>query len=189
MSPPTDSTDTDTDASTETDADTDVSEERVAEGLDAPHDEVRTADESADAETTDEAGETVDGEDTLPEGVRAVAFETAADRLADLFDIDSRRGETIADLETTETDQGRQLVATVTRSRRAAVRERVRSATETGRRVGRGMGILGSIAAVGYVYYRVRRRFRRAETGADTEVQAEESADITIDEPQDAAGE
>ncbi|WP_254535973.1 hypothetical protein [Halomarina litorea] len=113
------------------------------------------------------------------EGKRAVSFERATEALAEAFDIDRRRGETIADLETTETDQGRQLIATVERRRTTAVREKVRSAKRTGRRVGRTASVLGMLAAVAYGVRRARR-FRRGTSGQDDEQTA--GADISIDE-------
>lgn len=113
------------------------------------------------------------------EGRRAVSFERATEALAEAFGIDRRRGETITDLETTETEQGRQLVATVKRRRTTAVREKVRSAKRTGRKVGRAASVLGTLAAVAYGVRRARR-LRRGKSGEDGERAG--GADISIDE-------
>ena len=75
-------------------------------------------------------------------GPRAVDFETATAVLTDVFDIDGRRGETITDLRTTETDEGRQLVATVENSRSTMLSHRLSSAKQTGRRIGSGAAVL-----------------------------------------------
>ena len=115
------------------------------------------------AETTDDTS----ADDSDPEqkqerseednGPRAVDFETATAVLTDVFDIDSRRGETITDLRTTETDEGRQLVATVENSRSTMLSHRLSSTKQTGRRIGSGAAVLAVLAVVGYVVFTVRR--------------------------------
>jgi hypothetical protein len=108
-------------------------------------------------ETTDEVeadavdpGVVADDEETPEEqfeSERAATFGGAADTLAETFDIDARSGETITDLSTVETEDGRQLVATVERRRRTAIAARLADARRTGRRVGTLALILG-VAAV-----------------------------------------
>ena len=93
-------------------------------------------------------------EDSRP---RAVDFETATAALTEVFDIDGQRGETITDLRTTETDEGRQLVATVENSRSTKLRYRLNSAKQTGRRVGSGAAAFAVLASMGYVVFTVRR--------------------------------
>jgi hypothetical protein len=106
--------------------------------------------------------------------LRGVAFETATDELADLFDLDERAGETITSLDTTTVDGTQQLVATVERRRRTALRTRFAAARRTGRRVGTVAGVVGVTAAALSLYRRVRGR---SETGAEVSVTEEASTD------------
>jgi hypothetical protein len=80
------------------------------------------------------------------ESERAVAFEEATDTLAETFAIDARSGETITELATTETEDGRQLVATVERTRRTAIAARLADARRAGRRLGVVALVLGVVA-------------------------------------------
>lgn len=124
------------------------------------------------AETTEDDSEThTESADSATEGPRAVAFETATAKLSEVFEVDGRRGETITDLRTTETDEGRQLVATVEESRSTMVSHRLDSARRTGRRAGSRIAVLAGLAAVGYVVLALRRLF-----GGDGDA-AEEYAD------------
>lgn len=133
------------------------------------------SDSDFDIEETDESG---DG----GEGRRTVAFETAADALADVFELDRRSGETITDLETSETGEERQLVATVERSRSAALRHRLASAKRTGRRVGSGAAVLGALAATAYVVLTLRRLL--GDGGADDADYGDSyEGATTLDEP------
>ncbi|MFD1512691.1 hypothetical protein [Halomarina rubra] len=112
--------------------------------------------EIEDEETTEEVeAEAVDPgvatgeeepEEEQFEGERAVTFGEAAGSLAETFDIDARSGETITDLSTVETEDGRQLVATVERRRRTAIGARLADARRTGRRLGTVAILLGAAA-------------------------------------------
>lgn len=148
----------------------------------------RTAQDAPDA-TEDDAEPAVEPEDeieqTVAEGPQSVDFETAAAALADVFDLDRRSGETITDLETAETEDGRQVVATVERSRATALRHRVDRAKRTGRRVGGAAGVLGTLAAATYLVLTVRR-FLRGGRRDEPEGRDEESEDddgTALDEP------
>lgn len=154
--------------------------------------EETTAEEGAPDATESDAEPAVEHESeterSVAEGPRSVAFEAAADALADVFDLDRRRGETITDLETAETEDGRQLVATVERSRATALRHRVKGAKRVGRRVGGGAAVLGTLAAVAYLAFTVRRvlnggrgESEESETGDEL---GEDGGDGTsLDEP------
>ncbi|MFC6835321.1 hypothetical protein [Halomarina ordinaria] len=111
-------------------------------------------------EVTDEESEETHEEETETpvEGPRSTPFETATEALATVFDIDPRRGETITDLRTSDTDEGRQLVAEVERSRKTAVRARVADAKRTAQRVG---SLALVLAVVGAVVYGLRQGKRR----------------------------
>ena len=84
----------------------------------------------------------------VSDGPRAVAFKTATEALTDVFEIDGRAGETITDLQTTKTDEGRQLVATVEKSHSTLLSHRLNSAKQTGRRVGGTATVLAALAAL-----------------------------------------
>jgi hypothetical protein len=88
---------------------------------------------------------------------RAVAFEEATDTLAETFAIDARSGETITELATTETEDGRQLVATVDRRRRTAIAARQappprpappHARLADARRAGRRLGVVALVLGV-----------------------------------------
>jgi len=97
------------------------------------------------------------------EGERAVSFKTATGTLAETFDIDARKGETITDLSTVETEDGQQLVATVEHRRRTALSARLADARRVGRRVG-FVALLGGIAALALS---ARRRSSDEDEGLD----------------------
>jgi hypothetical protein len=119
-----------------------------------------------DVETGEsENDEPVAEEPASEEGPRAIAFEKAVEKLAPDFEIDGRKGETITDLETTETEDGRQVVATVETSRSTMLSHRVASAKRTGRRAGIRAALLGALAAVVYAVFAGRRRV--SESDAD----------------------
>lgn len=151
--------------------------------------EETTAAEDAPDATESDAEPAVEHESeterSVAEGLRSVAFETAADALADVFDLDRRRGETITDLETAETEDGRQLVATVERSRATALRHRVKNAKRVGRRVGGGAAVLGTLAAAAYLAFTVRRVLSGRREESETNEESEEGGDdeISLDEP------
>ena len=96
------------------------------------------------ADVEEEDSEQGDSEEF--ESERAVAFEEATDTLAETFAIDARSGETITELATTETEDGRQLVATVERTRRTAIAARLADARRAGRRLGVVALVLGVVA-------------------------------------------
>lgn len=91
--------------------------------------------EHPETNTTDETdGDIRDGEreeTNVADGPRTVDFETATAALTDVFEIDSRRGETITDLRTTAIGEGRQLVATVEKSRSTMLSHRLGTAKRT----------------------------------------------------------
>ena len=93
--------------------------------------------ETSPIEETDE-NETDKTEASVADGPRAADLETVTTELADAFDVDGRRGETITDLRTTETDDGRQVVATVEQSRSTMIGHRLDDAKRSGKRVGGG---------------------------------------------------
>lgn len=128
--------------------------------------------ETGESEHDEPVAEESEGESE--EGPRAIAFEKAVEKLAPDFEIDGRKGETITDLETTETEDGRQVVATVETSRSTMLSHRVASAKRTGRRVGIRAAFLGALAAVVYAVFAGRRRVG----GSDTD-------DAPFDEPVD----
>ena len=113
--------------------------------------ETNTPDEN-DRELEQEREET-----EVADGPRAVAFETATEALTDVFEIDGRAGETITDLQTTKTDEGHQLVATVEKSRSTLLSHRLNSAKRTGRRVGGTATVLAALATLAYVVLTARR--------------------------------
>ena len=98
------------------------------------------------------------------EGERAVSFDAATGTLAETFDVNARKGETITDLSTVETDEGRQLVATVEHRRRTALSARFADAKRTGRRLGTVALVLGVVAIALSAF---RRSRRDDETGLD----------------------
>ena len=111
-------------------------EEEMADDIDAESvDPGVAADMDEEEETTEEPFE----------GERTVDFGSATKTLAETFDIDSRKGETITDLETVDSEEGRQLVATVEHRRRTALAARLASAKRTGRRVGTVALLLGVV--------------------------------------------
>ena len=96
-------------------------------------------------------------ETEVTDGPRAVAFETATEALTDVFEIDGRSGEIITDLQTTKTDEGRQLVATVEKSRSTMLSHRLNNAKRTARRIGGIATVLAALAALAYVVLTARR--------------------------------
>jgi hypothetical protein len=127
-------------------------EEEMADDIDA-----ESVDPGVAADVDEDEGEQ---EEETFERERAVAFDEAAETLAETFDIDARKGETIDELSTVETEDGRQLVATVEKHRRTAFAARLSDARRTGRRVGTVALLLG-IVAVGL------SALRRARSGDD----------------------
>lgn len=186
MSPPTESdAETDIDAETETATDADATRDATERDATARTTGGSTAPTGEGPGANGPAGSDESSDDWEGEGRRAVPFERAADRLEDVFDVDPRRGETISDVETAEDEEGRQLIATVERSRTTAIRERVRTAARTGRRVGRLAFAFGALAAVAYAVLRERSQSDRSETAAPSD----ERADISIDESGNATDE
>jgi hypothetical protein len=172
--PPADRADDDLTTETETEAAVETGATTDAEA-DAEFESGSTSD--FDVEETDESESGDEGE-----GRRTVAFETAADALANVFELDRRSGETITDLETSETGEERQLVATVERSRSAALRHRLASAKRTGRRVGSGAAVLGVLAATAYVVLTLRRFLGDGKADDADHGDSYEGA-ATLDEP------
>ena len=119
-------------------------------------------------------------ESGVADGPRAADFETVTAALADVFDIDGRRGETITDLRTTETDEGRQVVATVGQSRSTMIDHRLDDAKRTGKRVGGGAAVLAFLASVAYVVFAVRQLL--GEDGDDGREDDTGPEEISIDE-------
>lgn len=136
-------------------------EEEMADDIEAEGVDPGVAAEMDDEEQSEDAFE----------GERAVSFETATGTLAETFDIDARKGETITDLSTVETEDGQQLVATVEHRRRTALSARLADARRVGRRVG-FVALLGGIAALALS---ARRRSGDEDEGLDV-------ADTTDDE-------
>ncbi|MWG36670.1 hypothetical protein [Halomarina oriensis] len=126
----------------EQELDDDVDAESVDPGV--------TADVEEDVASEDENDEPFEGE-------RAISFGDATGTLAESFDIDAHKGETITDLSTVETEDGQQLVATVEHRRRTALSARLADARRTGRRVGT-VALLVGIAAVAISAVRRSRR-------------------------------
>jgi hypothetical protein len=121
------------------------------------------------------------------DGARVADFGTAAEALTDIFDIDGRRGETITDLHTTTTDDGRQLVATVEKSRSTMLSHRLNSAKRTGRRVGGGATVLAALAVVVYIVLTARRLL--SSDGSDAHEDDEgDSQPAENDEPAGSEG-
>lgn len=116
----------------------------------------------------------------VADGPRAADFETVTAELADAFDIDGRRGETITDLRTTETDDGRQVVATVEKSRSTMVTHRLDDAKRSGKRVGGGAAILAFLAGVAYAVFAARRLL--GSDGDETREDDTPPEEISLDE-------
>ena len=122
-------------------------EEEMADDIDAESVDPGVA---ADMEDEEDAEEPFEGE-------RAVDFGSATRTLTETFDIDARKGETITDLSTVESEEGRQLVATVEHSRRTALAARLASAKRTGRRLGTLALVLGIVALAASALRRSRK--------------------------------
>lgn len=144
--------------------------------IEIENDEEEMADE-IDAESVDPgvAADMDDEEESASEesfeGERAVDFASATGTLAETFDIDARKGETITDLSTVETEEGRQLVATVEHSRRTALGARLASARRTGRRLGIVALVLGVVGLA-------LSAFRRSRRSDGLNVDTDESLDV-----------
>ncbi|MFC5970878.1 hypothetical protein ACFPYI_05980 [Halomarina salina] len=148
-------------------------EEEMADDIDAESVDPGVA---ADKETDEDGTEESATEEPF-EGERAVDFSEATGTLAETFDIDSRKGETITDLETVESEEGRQLVATVEHRRRTALKARFDSARRTGRRVGTVALVLGIVALAASAL----RRSRTSESdGLNVDTANELDADDDI---------
>ena len=103
------------------------------------------------------------------DGPRTIDFDTARTALSDAFGIDERRGDTITNLHTTETDEGRQLVATVEKSRSTMLNYRLDSAKRTGQRAGIGASVIAVLAVVVYVVLTTRKLFGNSGQEDDVE--------------------
>ena len=136
--------------------------------------------ETSPIDGTDRESPAEAAESGVVDGPRAADFETVTAALADVFDIDGRRGETIADLRTTETDEGRQVVATVEQSRSTMIDHRLADAKRTGKRVGGGGAVLAFFAGVAYAVFTARRLL--GEDGDDAREDDTGPEEISIDE-------
>lgn len=116
------------------------------------------------------------------DGPRAIAFETATETLASAFEIDGRQGETITDFETIETEEGRQLVATVETSRSTMLSHRLASAKRTGRRAGIRAAFFGALAAIVYAVVAGRRRFGGSDPVDEVLLDDDTTGDEALDE-------
>ncbi|WP_049899151.1 hypothetical protein [Halococcus agarilyticus] len=142
--------------------------------------ETSSIEESGETDRESEGHGTDEAEAPAADGPRAADFETVTAQLADAFDIDGRRGETITDLRTTETDDGRQVVATVEKSRSTMVGHRLDDAKRTGKRVGGGTAILAFLAGVAYAVFAARRLL--GSDGDETREDETPPEEISLDE-------